>query len=1442
MGKIKHAILISLIIAWAASLFYVWSPALGQSLLHRNSTVHAQAVAEFTVLATVKTDKTVVLAFTVTKGDSEAKVFGISRQLTSGAPKHIGTSNTKGFVDSYTDIPSQIPPSGSFSYLVKAYRNQADADAEKNDIGSATSNTVNPSTTTTPPTTTTGSTVKTGVSESCTTTAGTAATAGIATGTGIKSGPSNSLFAVIAQDGTRRLFRWILSLVNFLVLIFLLAVAFANILRISVDTYAVKRVLPSLIMGVILANFSWLICRFFIEFSTILYHYIVGGEATEMFKSIARGYGFDKGLCGIADGSAISAGLAGTLLGTFVGTVLILIAGILILTLYVLLWARVWIVTLLIIIAPLAFLSLGFPMTQQFFKRWWTLFLNWTFMAPASFLILRLADASGVIGNGPNITRFIIVTALIYFAIQVPFKMGGDWMRKWGDVVSQFKKKAGAPIEAQARKSYEGYRDEALNRARYALWKNPIGTKVGEMRANTAARRKRVETDANAAARRGEESYAETEHGKAAYRKLGRSTERTKRIDETLKVAEQEGVAGFKEAGSPEAKEIGLRLAEMRKRQEAVEKELESFATRSDLKFGNSDQGKAIQDRLSELAHESELEDEETNSLLDESRKRYFQNNPVARQVEQDLEKRRLENKELVNYIDRVRGIYRRQFRRKDFDAERKRRERVKEIADEIAPLDQQIENTVRSRLDQLNNTAKDELKANFAASNQGLTRGQLSTAWAKYFGSKQGKADLERAQKAKLAETLRLARDTGEGLSTDDQLKYRRLQSRIRQVKDSTPGSLAATAALAEKKRNLIDARLTKYDEQAQADSSTRIMNENPDVAIANARVQQARLELQNVENNPLLQPVFQTKKQLSDQIKDLTSKISATEERLSKEIENDGRFTTNYEKKEELARRLKELEDNPDDEYTKAKQTRKARQDRLKRVQDQIDPYTKDAEKNLSQTEAVLEQARIRATQTTPEGRAQYVSTQDSMKEDLSRIEAWFSQSKLGDLVNNKRAIWRTTIASNEQIADEQLSRGFYNYFRVEEFGEKMAKAIGTSLRNFQTLVDRNHATRIIAQEAKELMERESSKGTTVVLEKMLRPQNFHERIDSLEGKLNITNSQIATLKGLGADRVDIEERRKSLQASQKQVELLQKQLKEMQEGTDEHTEILNSIKNEESNSEKYQADIHNAEVLKTTNVERKQYVDDLQAAEKHLQDHLAQTQKQYGSIEAIPYYLQSEYAVDKDGQLVVNRNFNSQDIEGRGRARRVVDRRITMLAKEMQQAVNGTAEGRTDAEILREIYGTGNDVKDIELVKAILRGDQTTINQKLAASNYDYRIVEKALRFLHAGLKISGNFETGENMRNAFYGDLLEKETLERLVVQLNKTTGFKDRSERALGRGTLEKWVEELETNNAFTAETLQEVREKLRKITDRTAVGTLQKTLINKVMEPLVKTH
>lgn len=252
-----------------------------------------------------------------------------------------------------------------------------------------------------------------------------------------------------------------LSLVNIAVAGVLIFLAFVNILRIQVDTYALKKILPTLIISIILANFSLLICRMIVDFSDILTKSFVGSNGKELAEDLLSAIGLVPAAtgsitAGLGVGSfsiialltgLLSIGAASIPLGIITLVLIfifIMIPTLVFFILGFLLYARWVMIFLLAAVSPLAFICLVLPSTQGLFRQWWGEFIKWTFMTPVVFFLIRIATlVKPESGNNTTLFAVIVGYAMLYLAIQVPFKMGGAVMSAWGGIGKTLGKTAG---------------------------------------------------------------------------------------------------------------------------------------------------------------------------------------------------------------------------------------------------------------------------------------------------------------------------------------------------------------------------------------------------------------------------------------------------------------------------------------------------------------------------------------------------------------------------------------------------------------------------------------------------------------------------------------------------------------------------------------------------------------------------------------------------------------------------------------------------------------------------------------------------------------------------------------------------------------------------------------------------------------------------------------
>jgi hypothetical protein len=203
------------------------------------------------------------------------------------------------------------------------------------------------------------------------------------------------------------------------------------------EAYTIKKVLPRLLVAVIFMTFSWDLCRGMVE----LANYAGNGIRAIMYApfggadNVANGFhmtGFEVN--GVALGVfyiGVGLGIVGLLSLALTGFLALLIA-------FALVVFREIIITLLIIIAPLAIAAYVLPNTEKLWKVWWETFskllimfpLIMAFLASGRIIAYITVQSVGADNTGPkgNLANFISMVAYFapYFLIPATFKFAGS--------------------------------------------------------------------------------------------------------------------------------------------------------------------------------------------------------------------------------------------------------------------------------------------------------------------------------------------------------------------------------------------------------------------------------------------------------------------------------------------------------------------------------------------------------------------------------------------------------------------------------------------------------------------------------------------------------------------------------------------------------------------------------------------------------------------------------------------------------------------------------------------------------------------------------------------------------------------------------------------------------------------------------------------------------
>lgn len=244
-------------------------------------------------------------------------------------------------------------------------------------------------------------------------------------------------------SGAAKTFKTIRGIVALLAVAALFFFAFANIFHIDVNTYAIKKAIPSIAIAIVGGWLSiyivYLLSRL-ADFSFSLGLTAPNNALHPMlkifessFSSLSSANTTDQSVSLIFDMGAKFLGGSGSVsfFSGILGIAMLTIPALAIFAFEYVLALRAFAVEILAIIAPIAFGCLVLPQTQSFFRKWWSYLLIAIFYAPLANFLFYLANQ--VTPSDSDILLFvsawILKTAIIVLLIRLPFTIEADTKR-----------------------------------------------------------------------------------------------------------------------------------------------------------------------------------------------------------------------------------------------------------------------------------------------------------------------------------------------------------------------------------------------------------------------------------------------------------------------------------------------------------------------------------------------------------------------------------------------------------------------------------------------------------------------------------------------------------------------------------------------------------------------------------------------------------------------------------------------------------------------------------------------------------------------------------------------------------------------------------------------------------------------------------------------------
>lgn len=264
----------------------------------------------------------------------------------------------------------------------------------------------------------------------------------------VQTGQDNALY---------RAWSYMRSFANVAFVIAFLIIIYSQLTNVGINNYSIKKLLPRLIIAALLVNVSYLICSIAVDVSNVL-GYSIQELFIQMRNSLVgtEGNSWDvtswQSISGfiLSGGTAVAAGSIGlvTTVSAFgVGGSIILLLPALVTGLVAVLVAllvmatRQAIITILIVIAPLAFVAYLLPNTEKWFGRWRELFTTMLVLFPAFSVVFggsQLA-AAAIIQNADSINLIILgmmVQVAPLFITPMLIRLSGSLLGKVAGLVN----------------------------------------------------------------------------------------------------------------------------------------------------------------------------------------------------------------------------------------------------------------------------------------------------------------------------------------------------------------------------------------------------------------------------------------------------------------------------------------------------------------------------------------------------------------------------------------------------------------------------------------------------------------------------------------------------------------------------------------------------------------------------------------------------------------------------------------------------------------------------------------------------------------------------------------------------------------------------------------------------------------------------------------------
>ena len=308
---------------------------------------------------------------------------------------------------------------------------------------------------------------------------------------------------VSSKSGLFQVWDYMRNIANIIFVVIFILVIYSQITNVGISNYGIKKLLPKLIVAAILINISYYICALAVDLSNV-----VGAQFQNLLVGIRKDI-FENGsgiqLDAISWKSLVAGILSGSgfiAMGAWSFTMMggpqnlgVMICFVLLIVLYsifvgvVVLAARQAIITILIFLAPLAFVANVWPNTEKWFEKWKDLFFTMLIMYPLIALLFGGSQLAGIAiianSNGNLVTLILgMVVQIVPLAITPTItRLSGGLLGRFAGIINNSNK---GPIDS-AKKFLREEMDHRTNK-KISTKPTSLTARAHQMRYNRSRR------------------------------------------------------------------------------------------------------------------------------------------------------------------------------------------------------------------------------------------------------------------------------------------------------------------------------------------------------------------------------------------------------------------------------------------------------------------------------------------------------------------------------------------------------------------------------------------------------------------------------------------------------------------------------------------------------------------------------------------------------------------------------------------------------------------------------------------------------------------------------------------------------------------------------------------------------------------------------------------